>query len=160
MREFVRRHWSGLRGDWRYPAAMAVLVFGVVFAFGQYQLVTDQNDTAGLARFAIDQNDRMSQQLDALNENSTCRSQLTVDVDLTKGQVILLQGQLTATVGQMIVELFDQNRPALAESITRLSTVNQLLADASRHYQEALDRRANTNNICVDASPPSVAESP
>lgn len=152
MRERLRRIKHALTGDWKYPASLAALIFAAVFGFGQWQQWTDQNDTAALARFAIDQNNDMSQQLAALNENSACRSQLAVDVDTTKGQVILLQGNLTATVGQMIVALFDQNRTGLAESISRLSAINQLLASASRDYQEALDRRVHTNDLCVEVA--------
>lgn len=152
MRNFFARHWRGLTGDWRYPAALAVLIFAIVFGAQQYQSYTDANDTSSLARFAIRQNDELQTQLEALNAGNTCRSQLAVDVDTTKGQVILLEGQQGSVFGQMVVALANQDRAGLEAQIARLNVVSNLLDEASRNYQEALDRRARTAELCTDAA--------
>lgn len=150
MRSYLRRLGHSLTGDWRYPAALAALIFAVVFSFSQYRDWTREDDAHSLTQVVIHQNDDLRKQIDAFSTTSACRSQINATVNSTFGQVINVQGQETAAVGQLIVAIFQQDRPALAEGVTRLAVINQLAAAANRNYQEALDRQANANALCVD----------
>lgn len=139
-----------LTGDWKYPAALAAVIFAVVFAFTQYRQWTGDNDAHSLTQTVVRQNDDLRKQIDAFSATSACRAQINASVNSTFGQVINVQGQETAAVGSLIVAIFQQDRPALAEGVTRLSTINQLAAAANRDYQEALDRQANASALCTD----------
>lgn len=150
MRDWLGRHWCGLRGDWKYPAALAILVLAATLAFSQYQQWTGANDTHATTQVVIRQNDDLRKQIDAVSSTSACRSQINADVNSTFGQVINIQGQETATVGQMIVALFQSDRAALAADVDRLSAVNGRAVTANTAYQMALNRQADATALCTD----------
>lgn len=150
MRERAGRAWHAVTGDWKYPAALAALIFAVVFGFQQYRQYTGDTDVHSLTQVVIRQNDDLRKQIDSFSATSACRAQINATVNSTFGQVVNAQGQETATVGQMIVDLFQQDRAALAADVNRLAAVNQVAAAANHAYQEALDRQANAVALCTD----------
>lgn len=153
MRDWLGRHWRGLRGDWKYPAALAILVLAATLAFSQYQQWTGANDTHATTQVVIRQNDDLRKQIDAVSSTSACRSQINATVNSTFGQVVNAQGRETAAVGQLIVDIFQQDRTALAAGVGQLSAINQLLATATTAYQAALDRQRDQDAICAQDIP-------
>lgn len=153
VRERAGRAWHAATGDWKYPAAIAVLLGVIVLTFTQYRQWTGENDVHSLTQVVIRQNDDLRKQIDSFSATSACRAQINATVNSTFGQVVNVQGQETATVGQMIVALFQSDRVALAADVDRLSAVNQQAVAANTAYQTALNRQADATALCTDESP-------
>ena len=99
-------------------------------------------------------------QIRALQAVSDCRTQLAVDVDVTKGDFLLAEGEFIVTQGRVnqilvdaLLHLGDQSyveKAVVDAAAANSDAVEKTKAlDVTRApYEDALDARAATNDVC------------
>jgi hypothetical protein len=148
MGDRLRRLAVASVSDWRYPAALAILIFSVVLAFTQYRQWTSENDAHGLTEIVIAQNNDLRKQIEAVQVVTACRAQILSDVNVTFGHAVQIHGEESSAIGALIVALFHQDKDALAAGVAQLDEINQAAEAANAAYQDALDRQAAVSSLC------------